>query len=203
MSVKEEYESLNGTLRKGKFIYQSVTIDDSIIDSVSIKDAIEIYKNSDESTLYFGANWCPWCRSLLPVLIKYAKKENKRITYINMDKKRPIYIKTDGKYVLDYKGDDEYQLLINEFKDIMTNCVAKVGEELEEVPNTYNISLPLVLFGSNGAIISYHYGGVDLKENQTPYDLFDSEQEKELFDIFESHKNVIGMTCDIHGCSIK
>lgn len=198
--VKEEYESLNGTLRKGLYLYQSVDIDDSLIDSVSIKEAIDIYHNEWDSIIYFGANWCPWCRNVLPALIKYAQKHNQRITYVNMDNKRPIYIKDNDNFILDFKGDDDYQLLIDEFKDIMTNCVAKVDEELLEVPNTHNISLPLVVFGSYGTIKGYHYGTLPLKEDKTAYDLLDEQEEQQLIEVFETkNTQVQGQTCGMDG----
>lgn len=203
MGVKEEYESLNGKLRNEKYVYQSITIDDSAIDEVSIPEAIDIYHQSADSILYFGANWCPWCRSVLPILIKYAANNNLRITYINLDNKRPVYIKENDKIITKDAGDKDFNLLENEFKDIMQKYVLRNEDEEIELEDKLTIYIPLVVFGSFGKVLGYHYGGVELKEGQTAYDLFDDEQEKELLDIFENKNIIHGLTCDINGCSIK
>lgn len=199
MSTKQEYESLNGQYRDESHIFQSIEIDDSLIDNVNIQEAITIFNERDESIIYFGANWCPWCRNALPVLIKYAKKHNKRITYVNMDQKRPKYIHNENNdIVLENPGDKDYHLLVENFIKIMRPCVIKPSGE--EVPNTYNIPLPLVVFGNRGKILFHHYGTVELNDGQTPYDLLDDRQEEALFHIYENGIKASSHVCDGDNC---
>lgn len=201
ISVKEEYESLNGKSRKENCIFQTIEIDDSVIDNSSIKEALNIFHDSAESLLYFGANWCPWCRNVLPILVEYAKANNLRITYVNLDKKRPVYSMDNNEIILTDKGDKDFELLTKEFNEIMQDYIIKKDDEDIILKDKLTIYIPLVVFGSFGNIIGYHYGGVDLNQGQTPYDLFDEKQKKELLEIFESKNIVEGITCDIHGCS--
>ncbi len=199
MSTKQEYESLNGKYRDESHIFQSIEIDDSLIDNVNIQEAITIFNEKEDSIIYFGANWCPWCRNALPVLIKYAKKHNKRITYVNMDQKRPKYIHNDNNdIILEYPGDKDYHLLVENFIKIMRPCVIKPSGE--EVPNTYNIPLPLVVFGNQGKILFHHYGTVELNDGQTPYDLLDDKQEEALLHIYENGIKASSHVCDGDNC---
>lgn len=201
MSVKEEYESLNGKVRQGTDkVFQTVTIDDSVIDEVDIRKALDIYHNSADSIIYFGAPWCPWCRNALPVLITYAKRKGQRITYVDLDHKRPIYTKDADGFHLVSQGDKDYPLLITAFKSIMDNCVAKTPSGLVKVPNSYNIDLPLTVFGSFGKIVGHHYGTVALKADQSAYDLLTDAQTAELLAIFEKKGSLQkGAVCTLDG----
>ena len=200
MSVKEEYEALNGQRREGRDdIYQEVHIDDSVIDEVDIKGAIDVFKNNHSSIIYFGAAWCPWCRLALPVLIEYAKRNDERISYCDLDHKRPVYKIIDDKITLVDSGDADYPLLINNFKEIMEECVVYDGDKVIKIEGTYNIDLPLTVFGSFGTVKGYHYGAVDLKCGQTPYDLLDKDQIDELLMIFKEKEKTRAMTCSLDG----
>ena len=73
---KEEYESVNGQ-KSGSNTIRSLTIDEE--NPFVYKEASDIVKAiNDEETfiIYFGFNTCPWCRSVLPYLIKTAKENN-------------------------------------------------------------------------------------------------------------------------------
>ena len=200
MSVKEEYEALNNQPREGKnAIYQAVQIDDSVIDEMDIRTVIGSYENNPDSIIYFGAPWCPWCRLALPVLIEYAKVENKRISYCDLSGKRPVYKLVDGKAILVDQGDKDYRLLIDAFKDIMEECTAYDDGKAVKIKGTYNIDLPLVVFGSFGTITGYHYGAVDLKEGQSPYDVLDDTQKEKLMAIFEERGKTKAGTCSLDG----
>ena len=69
LAFKESYESLNGTKRDSDGeIYNTISVpEDNPIKSINAKQAIKLLKNGN-GVIYFGANWCPWCRTILPVL---------------------------------------------------------------------------------------------------------------------------------------
>ena len=197
MSVREEYAALNGKTRNG-YVYQDVDIDDSLIDEVSIKEALDKYAKEDV-VLYFGAPWCPWCRQALPVLVQYAEQNGQRITYVDLDGKRPVYKKTEDGFALEDAGHEDFHLLVATFGPILKNAVAKEGDEVFEVPDAKTVSLPLVVFGDKGVISGYHYGSVDLKEGQTAYNPLDSEQIAELLHIFVTKDGHSGPSCTLDG----
>ena len=90
IKFKEEYESLNGTIRESDGAkYNSVTIpEDNPIKYVDAKGALEVLKN-ETSIIYVGAEWCPWCRNAVPVLFDAAKDTNmKTVYYLNLDKEK-------------------------------------------------------------------------------------------------------------------
>ena len=79
--VKEEYESLNGTVRESDgATYQKIKVDATIeIDSLTATEASKFIKE-ESGILFIGAPWCPWCRNALPVLMDVARDNNLVIT---------------------------------------------------------------------------------------------------------------------------
>ena len=84
---KNEYESLNDTIRESDGAkYNFVSIDeDNPIKYVSISEALRIMDEED-AIIYIGANWCPWCRNAVPILLDVAKKYDvSKIYYLQLD----------------------------------------------------------------------------------------------------------------------
>ena len=79
---KKEYESLNGQETSSGQKYREITIDER--NPFVYADCADIVRMMDEGKtfiVYFGANWCPWCRSILPTFIELARKNNVRTVY--------------------------------------------------------------------------------------------------------------------------
>lgn len=201
MELKQAYEALNGTIReKDGCTFQSVEIvEDAPLDELSLVEAMDKKENED-MILYLGAPWCPWCRNALPVLIDVAKSTNRRITAVDMDNKRPQYQVVDGKVVKIKDGVEGYERLEQFLNDILIPYTYQ-DENGEHVSDIKVLSVPLVVFISNGKIQSYHYGSVELLEGQTKYDPLTKEQKIELFDIYAKNMMVdSGFGCTADGC---
>ena len=115
INFKEEYEEVNGKEMMENRKYRSITIDkNNPFVYSSLEKINKKIKNKDTFIVYFGAWWCPWCRSVLPSAIKEAKEYKiKTIYYINvrddlndetkdirdiysLDKKNKIYLSHEG-----------------------------------------------------------------------------------------------------------
>lgn len=201
IELKQAYEALNGTIReKDGCTFQTIEIvEDAPLDELSLVEAMN-KKEREDMILYLGAPWCPWCRNALPVLIDVAKSTNRRITAVDMDNKRPQYQVVDGKVVKIKDGVEGYERLEQFLNDILIPYTYQ-DENGEHVSDIKVLSVPLVVFISNGNIQSYHYGSVELLEGQTKYDLLTKEQKIELFDIYAKNMMVdSGFGCTADGC---
>lgn len=115
INFKEEYEEVNGKEMMENRKYRSITIDkNNPFVYSSLEKINKKIEKKDTFIVYFGAWWCPWCRSVLPSAIKEAKEYNiKTIYYVNvrddlndeskdirdiysLDKKNKIYLSHEG-----------------------------------------------------------------------------------------------------------
>ncbi len=149
LRFKDDYESLNGKVNSNGKGYRVINIDKnnpfiySDIDSINKK-----IENGDSFIVYFGANWCPWCRSILESVIKVSRETNiKKIYYIDVRKDnnidndiRDIYDKNDnGEVYLSHKGVDGYYKFLkyadNVLKDYDSHGVKVDGVKRVGAPN--------------------------------------------------------------------
>ena len=81
LRFKEEYESLN-TDRE----YRAIEIDpDNPFVYATAEDIVRKMENGESFIVYFGANWCPWCRSVIPVFIDTCKSlDIKTVYYVDV-----------------------------------------------------------------------------------------------------------------------
>ena len=96
---KEEYESLNGKTFYQNYKYKDVTIpEDNPIKYSNYKEIIDIVKNGS-GVIYLGYPECPWCRSMVSVLMEAANNTNiSTIYYLNMHDVRDEYELSDDTY---------------------------------------------------------------------------------------------------------
>lgn len=201
-NIKESYEKLNNIQREGTdFRYQKLMIPSDVkIKEISLKEAIKVM-NTSHALIYFGASWCPWCRMILPVIVKIADDPEIPVYYVDMDEKRPVYELIGGKVTLTKKGDEAIKELYAYLDPILKPN--PLDERIKGMP------IPLVVAYNKGKLSGYHYGAVTLKEGQNAYDTLDQDEEAELSEIyhrmFEGEKiNSDEEACDINGsCKIK
>lgn len=115
LNFKEEYEEVNGKKMMDDYKYRTITIDeDNPFVYSSLENINKKINNKETFIVYFGAWWCPWCRSVLPSGIKVAKENNiKTIYYVNvrdsftdenkdirdiysLDKNKKVYLSHEG-----------------------------------------------------------------------------------------------------------
>ena len=201
-NIKEAYEKLNNIQREGTdFKYQELMIPSDVkIKEISLKEAIKVM-NTSHALIYFGANWCPWCRMILPVIMKIADDPIIPVYYVDMDEKRPVYELIEGKVTLTKKGDEAIKELYAYLDPILKPH--PLDEKIKGMP------IPLVIACDKGRLSGYHYGAVTLKEGQNAYDILDQDEEAELSEIY--HRMFEGEmidsdeeVCDINGsCKLK
>ncbi len=194
LKFKEEYESLNGTKRESDGAsYNDVNIyEDNPIKYVTISEALNIL-DSEKAVIYIGANWCPWCRNAVPVLIDTAKDYDvKKIYYLNLDEDKSNFEVQDGNLVKTREGTEDYYKLLDKLSDILSDYILKEdGKEYNT--NEKRIYMPFVIGIKDGKVVDSHTGTVDLSEGQSKYDSLTSEQREELYNIYSNlFANVFG-----------
>lgn len=200
LKFKEEYESLNGAKRDTGDIYQTITIkEDNPIKYISVKEAVEIVKNKT-GIIYFGANWCPWCRNAITVLLSVAKEEKlETIYYLDMTEVRNTWKVEDGKLVKTQKEQEGYYELLELLDSILGEDTYKISDDnFTYDTSEKRIYLPMIVAVKNGKIMGNHVGTVSLIEGQSKYDLLKKNQIQELSKIY---KNLINETNTSNVCS--
>lgn len=177
-SFKKEYERYNGYTNPGSNKkYFDVNIeekngikyldDDEVIDMLQNKTGI----------IYFGFPTCPWCRSMIEVLLDAKDSTNqKNIYYYNALDIRDEKVLEDGKVKTTKKGKKNYYKILDILGD-----KASVYEGLED-DSIKRLYFPTVVFVRNGKIVDIHISTVDSQED--PYKKLNKKQKAELKKIY-------------------
>lgn len=200
---KEEYEKLNGEKSSTGQTYQKLSIDkDNKVKYGTLEDAVALLAEGT-GVVYFGAPDCPWCRSIVPSLLKKIDcscLEN--VLYVDMTGKRNTYEVKDNKPVETEQADQDYYRLLELLDEHLENYSIKDDDGVEHVVPEKRIYLPLVVGVRNGKVVSAHTGSVELGDTQSPFDDLSDVQRSELEVIFENLiKEVVennDTTCDNH-----
>ncbi len=193
IKFKKEYESLNNTTRDSDGAkYNNISIDKSNpIKYVDTKGTLDVLE-SDKAILYIGANWCPWCRSAVPVLFEVAKKYNiKTIYYLNLDDEKSSFEIKDGKLIKTVNGTDGYYKLLDKLDDLLRDYKLTDENNIEYDTKEKRIYMPYVLGIKKGRVVSSHVGTITLNENQTKYSELTTTQHDELFDIYSELFDIV------------
>lgn len=187
---KKDYESLNNKDTKYNTKYRTITIDENnpfiYSDLKTINKKIESKKTF---IVYFGANWCPWCRSLIPTAIEEANKKGiKKIYYIdvrpnNDDEKeiRDVYDHDEnGKIYLSHEGQKEY----HKFLKYADSVLAEYSSHGVEVKGTKRVGAPNFILVKNGVVTRMEEG---ISKKQTdPNAEITTELKNDMVKIFDS-----------------
>ncbi len=137
---KREYESLNGQDNGHGHNYREITINEN--NPFIYADCADINRMMDEGKsfiVYFGANWCPWCRSILPTVIETAKKNKvKTIYYVDVKPNndpekeiRNVYaVNESGEIYRSHEGTEAYNEFITRAKGVLADYTRTDVESL-------------------------------------------------------------------------
>lgn len=169
---KEEYESLNDKEIEEKegYIAPSISItEDNNIVYLTEDNIIQTLKE-EKGIIYFGFDWCPWCRRMIGPMIEASKTAGvKQIYYFDFYDIRQAYIDDENSD----KG-KIYKELIDIIGDKLKNNIE--GKDIKR------LGAPHVFVFNKGKIIGNHEGVLD---EYTDYKIpLTEEQNKELQDIF-------------------
>ena len=170
LKFKNSYESLNGKSMENGKKYRNITIaKNNPFVFADLEDINEKIKNKETFIVYFGANWCPWCRSVLPTAIEKAKeKDVEKIYYIDVRKHlekedediRDIYaLDKDKKIYLSHKGTDAY----HKFLKYADGVLAEYDSHGVSVKNTKfagakRVGAPSFILVKSGKVVKLETG---------------------------------------------
>ncbi len=200
IKFKEEYESLNGTLNSNNKEYLSIKVKDN--NNVIYKSDDDINEVLEKGTgvIYFGFKSCPWCRSIIEVLLDSAEKESvKDIYYVDVLDVRSLYEVKNKKLSLTKKGTDGYYKILEHLDKYLTPYKLTVDEK-EYDTGEKRLYAPSVVAVKNGEIVGFHEGTVDTQEDS--YAGLNDTEKTELARIFsEIFGKISDATCkDKTGC---
>lgn len=195
IKFKLEYEELNKE-------YKKVNINSN--NPIIYADYDKLYEVIEKGTgiIYLGFPECPWCRSVVPVLIDASLKNNvKEIYYMNILNERDSYVVEDDKLVYakdedgkEKKGTKGYFRLLELLDEHLTDYIISFKDETYEVGEK-RIYAPTVIFVKNGKILGLHVSTVESHKN--PSDNLTKKQYNELYSIYEDYIiKIKGLTCN-------
>lgn len=198
MKFKEDYESLNGKINKNGKEYRTITIDnDNPFVYSNLKKVNKKIKNKETFIVYFGANWCPWCRSMLPTAIEKSSEKNiDKIYYIdvrpgNDTKKdiRDIYdVDKNGNIYLSHEGTKEYHEFLKYADNVLDEYTSHgISVDGTKYDGEKRVDAPSFILVKNGVVTKLETGVSDLQTD--PYTDLNNEIVKDMENKFDALYN--------------
>ena len=196
LRFKSEYESLNSsdsvrnlTIDKNNpFIYKEAA------------DIVSMIKDNETFIVYFGFAKCPWCRSVLPNLIKAAKDNGiRKIYYVDILEIRDTYsIDDKGNAYRVKNANESYYELLNLLGDVLEDYkVTKDGKEYNT--GEKRIYAPNVVAIKDGIALSMTTGVSEL-QTDSHMDLTDEMNNESYNKFVELFNSLNNSTCTKEGC---
>ena len=180
---KFEYEKMNGMMSMdGVSSYQVLEIAEDNPVVYADVDSIRHLLTEGSGILYLGFPECPWCRTLVPVLLEAAEKTefDGNIYYYNAlydrDKKS---LDENGNVVTESEGTEAYQALLELLDEHLW-----AYEGLND-PSIKRVYFPMTVFVKDGEVLYSHIDTVESQEDG--YTPLTEEQHAELLDILSTH----------------
>ena len=162
LRFQQEYEAENGQLdNSGLYVLPELQL--SADEPFEYEDFEDVEELLTEGTgvLYLGFPRCPWCRSLVPVMIDAWKQSGAReeIAYFNaLDLRDKRSLAEDGSIVVEQEAAPEYDRLVELLYDWLGEY-----EGLND-PTIKRIYFPTVVFVREGQIEYVHIGTVEAQD---------------------------------------
>ncbi len=184
LTFKEEYEALNE--QEG---YREVEIDeDNPFVYSSLEEVIEMMEDEETFIVYFGANWCNWCRSVLPTCIEVADELGIETIYnvnvrpdndIDQDIRNIYELDEDGNAYLAHEGSDDYQTFLQ-----LANNILLADDNM---PSEKKVYAPNFILIRKGVAIEIATGISSLQSSKT--EELSTEMLEEMREIFTNFFN--------------
>ena len=186
LRFKEEYESINGDVVEGTdYKVRELTIpEDNPIVYAEANDIISMMDNNETFVVYFGFSSCPWCRSVLPILLDVAEESNiEKIYYVDVkDIRDKLEINEDGEVVTVKEGSEGYIGLLNRLDDVLDDYTLEYnGNEVET--DEKRIYAPNIVSVVNGEAKELETGISDDQNN--PYMELTEDMKKDTYNKFK------------------
>ena len=197
---KKEYESLNGQVMNGKEVRTLNISKKNPFVYKEAKDIVSMIKNGETFVVYFGFASCPWCRSVLPNLIKVADELNiDKIYYVDvLNIRDAVDIDDVGNPYKKKDADLSYYELLSLLDNVLEDyIVSKNGKEYDT--GEKRIYAPNVVVVKNGAVIGMTTGVSELQTDG--YMELTEEMNNDSINMFkENLSRLNSTTCTKEGC---
>ena len=195
---KNEYETLNNVVRAkdGRTIKEITINANNPVDIISEEEAVSLLE-SGTGILYFGFPDCPWCRSMLPVLLQTLDNMSiDKLYYLNISNIRDtLSLGEKNKVEVAEEGTPGYYKIIKLMDRVLEPYYLTTEEGKKIDTKEKRLMAPTVVGIKNGQITSIHVGTVESQESG--YDDLSTEQQEELANIFmELVRTVYEVDCD-------
>lgn len=206
---KEEYESLNGTIRTNGETNKTISIkEENKIEYVSLEKAVDIIKN-EGGVVYFGFAACPWCRTAVPILLEAASVTDlEKIYYVNIRPNDKVEDDLRTAYTLNQndvpkktrEGASGYNELLDLLSEFLGNYTLQTAKGKKITLNEKSLGVPTVITAKNGVVIDSHTGTfADHKKDENGYlrDLTEEER-KDLLTLYTNMiSTYMGDSCSV------
>ena len=195
---KNEYESLNNVVhgKDGRTIKEITINANNPVDIISEEEAVSLLE-SGTGILYFGFPDCPWCRSMLPVLLQTLDNMSiDKLYYLNISNIRDtLSLGEKNKVEVAEEGTPGYYKIIKLMDSVLEPYYLTNEEGKKIDTKEKRLMAPTVVGIKDGKITSIHVGTVESQESG--YDDLSTEQQEELANIFmELVRTVYEVDCD-------
>lgn len=188
---KEEYESVNGQEVKSNTTARELTIsDDNPFVYATAEEIVEMIDNEETFAVYFGFSTCPWCRSMVEVMIEVAEDIGlDTIYYVDVKDIRNVLEVVDGEVTTKTEGSDGYMDLLDRLDAVLADYTLTDEDDEEVDTHMKRIYAPNVVSVINGKSEKMTTGTSEKLEN--PYDELTDEIKKESYEMLECTLNCV------------
>lgn len=195
---KNEYESLNNVVREkdGKTIKEITISSNNPVDILTEEETIALLENGT-GILYFGFSDCPWCRSMLPVLLTTLDNMNiDRLYYLNIKNIRDTLVLGEkNKVEVSEEGTKGYYKILELMDEVLEPFYLKSSDGKQIDTKEKRLYAPTVVAIKDGKIVDIHVGTVE--SQKSGYDDLKEEEKEELNKRFiELIQKVYDVNCD-------
>lgn len=206
IKFKNEYESLNGKkVASGDHNYRTIIIDlDNPFIYQTAEDISERLDKEETFVVYFGFDSCPWCRSVLPTLVKVAKDLNvDKIYYVSVkDIRDTKEVKENGEIETTKEGSEGYYELIDKMANVLADYTLTDSEDNEVKTDEKRIFAPNLVFVEKGEAKKLTEG-ISEEQNDGYMELTDdmiNDTYKQFEDVLKSYKEADSLCETKQGC---